>query len=93
MSYRLAAKIFRDATNDRGSISFADYAREHTAGFWTNSRMPGTDSTVARGIVYRKGRAGLRTAVHPTWGTMSVDDIYSDAGSGVSHFTVSYARR
>ena len=87
-AYRLSAKAFRDATNDRGSISFADYAREHTAGFWTNNRMPSTASTIARGIVYRKGRPGLRTAVHPTWGTLSVDDIYSDAASGISHFTM-----
>ena len=87
-AYRLAAKLFRDATNDRGSISFSDYASLHTAGFWTNSRMPATDSTIARGIVYRKGRMGLRTAVHPTWGVLSVDDIYSDAASGITHFTI-----
>ena len=28
------------------------------------------------------GRPGLRTAVHPTWGEFSVDDIYTDAASG-----------
>ena len=88
-AYKLAAKAFRDAgNNDRGDISFADYAMQHTGGFWTNKRMPATVSTIARGIVYRMGRTGLRTACHPTWGTLSVDDIYTDSRSGQRHFTV-----
>ena len=90
-AYKLASKLFRDATGAaayRGSISFSDYAQEHMGGFWTNSRMPGTVDKFARGIVYRMGRPGLRTASHPTWGELSVDDIYSDAASGVTHFTL-----
>ena len=88
-AYKLAAKAFRDAgNNDRGDISFADYAMQHTGGFWTNKRMPATVSTIARGIVYRMGRTGLRTACHPTWGILSVDDIYTDSRSGQRHFTV-----
>ena len=50
--------------------------------------MPATASTIARGIVYRMGKPGLRTASHPTWGSMSVTDIYSDAASGQTHFTL-----
>ena len=59
-----------------------------TGGFSTNKRMPATDATIARGIVYRRGRVGLRTACLPTWGSISVDDIYSDAASGQRHFTL-----
>ena len=88
-AYKLSAKTFRDAAGaDLGSVSFADYAKLATAGWWTNKRMPATASTIARGIVYRKGRMGLRTACHPTWGTISVDDIYTSSRSGQRHFTV-----
>ena len=50
--------------------------------------MPATASTIARGIVYRMGRLGIRTACLPTWGSIAVDDIYSDAQSGQRHFTL-----
>ena len=95
-AYKLAAKSYRDRvidTGNRGGVSLgdktaADYLRAYTGGFWTNKRMPATASTIARGIVHRKGRMGLRTACLPTWGSISVDDIYSDAGSGQRHFTL-----
>ena len=90
-AYKLASKSFRDSTGangDRGSISFSDYARANLGSWFTNKRMPVTANKLGRGIVYRMGRPGLRTAVHPTWGELSVDDIYSDAASGISHFTV-----
>ena len=95
-AYKLAAKTYRDRvidTGNRGGVSLgdktaADYLRAYTGGFWTNKRMPATDSTIARGIVHRKGRMGLRTACLPTWGSIAVDDIYSDAQSGQRHFTL-----
>ncbi len=95
-AYKLAAKSYRDRVIDsgnRGGVSLggktaADYLRAYTGGFWTNKRMPATDSTIARGIVHRKGRMGLRTACLPTWGSIAVDDIYSDAQSGQRHFTL-----
>ena len=88
-AYKLSATAFRDAgNNDRGSISFADYATQHTAGWWTNKRMPATASKSARGIVHRKGRTGLKTAAHPVWASLSIDDIYSDSGSGTRHFSL-----
>ena len=95
-AYKLAAKSYRDRVIDsgnRGGVSLgdktsADYLRAYTGGFWTNKRMPATASTIARGIVHRKGRMGLRTACLPTWGSIAVDDIYSDAQSGQRHFTL-----
>ena len=95
-AYKLAAKSYRDRvidTGSRGGVSLgdktaADYLRAYTGGFWTNKRMPATASTIARGIVHRKGRMGLRTACLPTWGSIAVDDIYSDAQSGQRHFTL-----
>lgn len=90
-AYKLSATKFRDVgTNNghRGDTSFADYARTHTGGWWTNKRMPATASNIARGIVHRKGRAGLTTAVHPTWGSLSIDDVYTDSASATRHFTL-----
>ena len=88
-AWKLSAKTFRDATGqDLGDKAFSDYAMEHFGGWWCNSRMPATASTIARGIVYRKGKPGLRTASHPTWGSISVTDIYSDAASAQTHFTL-----
>ena len=95
-AYKLAAKSYRDRvidTGNRGGVSLgdktaADYLRAYTGGFWTNKRMPATATNIARGIVHRKGRMGLRTACLPTWGSIAVDDIYSDAQSGQRHFTL-----
>ena len=88
VTYRLAAKSFRDVgTNNghRGSIAFSDYAREHTAGFWTNKRMPDAANNIQQAILHRKGRAGIRTAVCPHWGALSIDDVYSGSASGTRY--------
>ena len=93
-AYKLAAKTFRGAaTAGAPNQTAADYLRAATGGFWTNKRMPatptsGSDSNIARGIVHRSGRTGLRTASHPTWGTLGIDDVYTDSASGQRHFTV-----
>ena len=91
-AFKLSAKTFRDGSGGQsraGDVAFSDYAKAHYGGWWTNKRMPATAATIARGIVYRMGRMGLRTACHPTWGTLiSIDDIYSDSRSGQRHFTV-----
>ena len=96
-AYKLACRTFRDRVIDAankgaaslGDVSFTDYATARTGGWSTSSRMPATASNIARGIVYRMGRRGLRTAIHPTWGTLSIDDIFTDSASGQRHFTVS----
>ena len=88
-AYKLAAKTFRGtAANGGSALTFADYAKVATGGFRTNKRMPATASTIARGIVHRMGRMGLRTACLPAWGSISIDDIYTDSASGVHHFTM-----
>ena len=64
-SYKLAAAAFRDRVIDagnRGGVSlgsqaFTDYAREHYAGFSTNSRMPDAPaSNLQAGILTRRGQ-------------------------------------
>ncbi len=95
-AYKLSAKKFRDRVIDtaqRGGVSLgdtsaADYLAQHTGGWWTSKRMPATASNIARGIVRRMGRPGLRTASHPVWANVAIDDIYSDSGSGTRHFSL-----
>ncbi len=95
-AYKLSATKFRDRvidTGQRGGVSLgdtsaADYLAQHTGGWWTNKRMPATASNIARGIVRRMGRPGLRTASHPVWANVAIDDIYSDSGSGTRHFSL-----
>ena len=84
-AYRLSAQVFRANSSD---LSFSDYAREALGGWSCNKRMLAAAANTARGIVYRMGRMGLRTACHPTWGTVAIDDIYTDSKSGQRHFTV-----
>ena len=88
-TYRLSAQTFRDAAGqDLGDLSFASYAMDKTGGWWTNKRMPATAANVQQGILYRKGRTGIRTAVLPHWGEISIDDVYSGSGKGERYFTV-----
>lgn len=94
-TYKLACKTFRDAAGqDLGDVSFADYAMQHYGGFWTSKRMPDKAAHIQQGILYRKGRSGMgasmgmRTAVCPHWGEVSIDDIYSGAKSGTRSFTM-----
>ena len=93
-TYRLALRSFRDVSGqDLGAISFADYAKEHTGGFWTNSRMPDKVNHIQAGILYRMGRSamgasgGMRTAVCPHWGRVEVDDIYTGSAKAERYFT------
>ena len=85
-TYRLAAATFQGADAEE---SAAFYMTRVGAGFWTNSRMPAKDANIAAGILCRKGRPGMRTAVAPVWGELSVDDIYTGARKGERYFTVS----
>ena len=93
-AYKLAAKTFRGlATAGAPNQTAADYLRAATGGFWTNKRMPatpasGANDNIARGIVHRAGRTGLRTACSPVWAHVSIDDIYTDSRSGQRHFSI-----
>ena len=88
-SYRKMASLFRDGgTDHKGEISLSDYARQHTAGLWTNSRMPDGSSNVSTGIRYRTGQPGVRKACVPVWGSLTIDDIYTASASGVKYVSM-----
>ena len=89
-TYKLAYKSYRDAgQNFLGHESFGQYSKNNLSMFMTNSRMPSKVSHIQQGILCRKGRMGLKTAVLPTWGHIAIDDIYSGATKGQRGFTVS----
>ena len=85
-TYRLASVTFQGTDAEQ---SAAMYMKAAGADFWTNRRMPAKAAHIAQGILCRKGRPGMRTAVSPTWGSISIDDIYSGARKGERYFTVS----
>lgn len=90
-TYRLAATTFQ---GDDSEESAASYMTAKGGGFWTNKRMPDKSAHIAQGILYRKGRSmmgasgGVRTAVCPHWGEVSIDDIYSGAAKAERSFTM-----
>ena len=86
VTYRLAGTKFR---GNNGLETAAAHLTGQLGSFSTNSRMPAKASNVAKAIIYRAGRPGIRTAIHPTWGAVAIDDIYTDAASGQRHFTLS----
>ena len=89
-TYRLAASVFQGSDSER---SAAAYIKEVGAGFMTNAKMPDKSSHTQQGILCRKGRSMMpnpaRTAVMPTWGHFTIDDIYSHAEKGERRFVVS----
>ena len=85
-TYRLACATLRGADS---ALSASVYLDEVGAGFATNNKMPAKVSHVQQGILCRKGQPGQRLAVAPTWGSLEVDDIYTDAKKGIRNFTVS----
>ena len=48
----------------------------------------GANNKIADAIVHRRGRPGLRTAVHPVWASLQIDDIFTDSASATRHITL-----
>ena len=84
-SYRLAASVFQSSDAEESALSYLTRQGESVM---TNKRMPAKATHIQKGILVRKGRAGIRTAVAPTWGSVSVDDFYSGAIKGERYLTV-----
>ena len=90
-TFRLAAATFQGTDSEE---SAASYLKRMGGGFWCNSRMPAKTNHVAQGILYRMGRSamgasmGMRTAVCPHWGEVSIDDVYSGSIKAERYFTM-----
>ena len=86
-TYKLSAKTFQTAANYKGEMSAASYLMKETGGWRTNKRMPDTAAMLQKGLLFRMGRKGIRTAVCPHWGSLSIDDIYSGSAAGIRFIT------
>ena len=91
-TYRLAAATFQGTDSEESGASYLKRMGAGDAAFFTNERMPAVDTNVQQGIMCRKGRSmmpsPMRTAVCPSWGYVSVDDIYTGASKGERVFTI-----
>jgi len=89
-TYQLMASTFQAPASQgsNGELALSSYLMDHSAGLRTNSRMPAAASNIQQGIAVRTGRPGMRTAVLPTWGSVSIEDVYSGSGKAESYFTV-----
>ena len=81
----------RQQSQGRGSGD-RTYLTRVLGGWSSAARMPaapttGGNANIAPAIVRRTGRS-LLAAVHPTWGSMSIDDIYTDSASARRHYTL-----
>ena len=91
-TYRKSIVTFRDGTGHKGSESASTYLTRVLGSWSSAARMPaapaaGNNANIAPAIVRRTGRS-LLAAVHPTWGSMSIDDIYTDSASARRHYTM-----
>ena len=83
-TYRLAAGLTSGSAANRGEVTLASWLARESGGFRTNSRMPATVSTKQQALAFRSGVSGVRTAVSPHWGRISITDIYSGAKSAMT---------
>ena len=85
-TYRLAGKTYPSSAQLESAASVLKRTGYEGMGIWTNKRMPATQSNVQQGIICRKGRsmmpAPTRTAVCPSWGYFTIDDLFTGASQG-----------
>ena len=93
-TYQKSITTFRDGASDHKGAEAASTYLSRVLGMWTSAaRMPAAPATgetnagIAPAIVRRTGRS-LLAAVHPTWGSLSIDDIYSDSASARRHYSL-----
>ena len=91
-TYRLAAATFQGADSEESAASYLKRMGAGDAAFFTNKRMPAKANHIQKGIACLKGRSvtpsPMRTAVCPSWGFFSVDDIYTGAAKGERVFVI-----
>ena len=91
-TYRLAAATFQGNDSEESAASYLKRMGAGDAAFFTNKRMPVKASHIQKGIACLKGRSmmpsPMRTAVCPSWGFFSVDDIVTGAAKGERVFTI-----
>ena len=87
-TYRFSSKVFQSTNSIKGEQSAAAYLKANYAAWWTNARMPAAAANIQQGVAYRMGQPGIRKAVLPHWGELSIDDVYSGSASAERHLTL-----
>ncbi len=82
----LSAKVYRDTTNTKRDISAASYLASRSAGWRAAERLQTTAGNVSTALAVRTGQS-VRVACLPVWNSLTIDDPYSDAASGLKHVT------
>ena len=91
---RLAEVSFQSTSTYKGELSAGYYLRDKSGGFFASRRMPATATTIAQCLRVRMATMGMdgvdamRLACMPTWAEIGIDDIFSDSGSGIRHFSL-----
>ena len=83
---KLAMKAFATNTSNE---SAAAYLQRIGGGFASHQRMAATKTNVAVGLVHRTGLPGLMAATLPSWGSIQIEDPYTDARKATTHFVAS----
>ena len=85
----LSGRVFRSTSRD---WSAASYLAEALDGWLAAARLltptSGTDSKISDLLFVKLGFPGLRVACAPTWGFISIDDVYTKSTSGVRVYSV-----
>ena len=87
--WALSGGVFRSTTRD---WSAASYLAEALEGWLAAARLltptSGTNSKISDLIFVKMGMPGLRVACAPTWGYISIDDIFTKSTSGTRVYSV-----
>ena len=87
--WALSGRVFRSTSRD---WSAASYLAEALEGWLAAARLltptSGTNSKISDLIFVKKGMPGLRVACAPTWGYISIDDIFTKSTSGTRVYSV-----
>ena len=87
--WALSGGVFRSASRD---WSAASYLAEAMEGWLAAARLltptSGTNSKISDLIFVKMGMPQLRVACAPTWGYISIDDVYTKSTSGTRVYSV-----
>ena len=87
--WALSGRVFRSTSRDWSSAS---YLAEALEGWLAAARLltptSGTNSKISDLIFVKLGMPGLRVACAPTWGYISIDDIFTKSTSGTRVYSV-----
>ena len=95
-SYRLGCKTYvpqktagsgNGVSLEHGETSAMSALMARAGAVFTNNRMPAVSSDIQTLVAYKMGRPDFTTAVCPSWGRISIEDIYTGSRSNQITFS------